>query len=83
MKDYYEWLLCCFYTIDTTNVTLHLSQLSDLLIKYAQGDSLSKLFKDDHNLMFSRQVAPIKKGKSWIPRYLTSIAMETYTIASI
>lgn len=46
----HEWLLCCFYSIDATKVTLHLSQLSDLLTKYVHADSLGKLFKEEYNL---------------------------------
>jgi len=79
----HKWLLCCFYSIDSTKVTLRLSQLTDLLIKYVHTDSLDKLFKEDYNLKFSGQVAPIRKGRTWFPRYVASEETENYTRASM
>ena len=60
-----SWLLCCFYTTDSTEVTLRLGSLESLLKKYVKTDDLPKLFQtEDFTLKFNGQAAPLKKGKS-------------------
>jgi hypothetical protein len=60
-----SWLLCCFYTTDSTEVTLRLGSLESLLKKYVKTDDLPKLFQTEvFTLKFNGQAAPLKKGKS-------------------
>jgi hypothetical protein len=59
-----QWLLCCFYTNDTTRVTLCLSSLEKLTQCYVKQEDHSKLFSSsDFTLKFNGQAAPIKNGR--------------------
>ena len=60
-----QWLLCCFYTTDATNVSLRLGALESLLKRYVIVEDYPKLFSTaDFTLRFNGQAAPIKKGRS-------------------
>jgi hypothetical protein len=60
-----HWLLCCFYTVDRTKVTLRLSALEALLKRYVKEEEYPKLFSSDEGtLKFNGQAAPLKKGKN-------------------
>jgi hypothetical protein len=60
-----QWLLCCFYTTDATNVTLRLGSLENLLKRYVKTDDYSLLFTSpDYSLQFNGQAAPVKKGRN-------------------
>jgi hypothetical protein len=60
-----QWLLCCFYSDDATEVTLRLSSLETLLKRYVKQEEHPKLFASQElTLKFNGQAAPIKKGKN-------------------